>query len=121
MQPDINQMMRSVQKAQQELLKAQDELAKATVEGSAGGGAVKVVCAGNFQFQAIKIQAEAVDVNDMGMLEDLILTAIQRRHKESSRNGREENGQFNERRQPSTRSRVLIRSSQCTLPRHWRG
>ncbi|CAN5527116.1 YbaB/EbfC family nucleoid-associated protein [bacterium] len=76
MQPDINQMMRSVQKAQQELLKAQDELAKATVEGSAGGGAVKVVCAGNFQFQAIKIQAEAVDVNDMGMLEDLILTAI---------------------------------------------
>ncbi len=76
MQPNMQDMMRSVQKAQQELLKAQDELAKATVEGTAGGGVVTVVCTGNFQFQAVKIKPEAVDTSDMGMLEDLILTAI---------------------------------------------
>ena len=76
MQPDISQMMRSVKKAQEELLKAQDELAKATVEGTAGGGAVRAVCAGNFQFKSIKIQPDAIDTTDVGMLEDLILTAI---------------------------------------------
>lgn len=76
MQPDLNQMMRSIGKAQQELLKAQEELKKAEVEGTAGGGAVKVVCTGAFAFKSIKISPDAIDTSDLGMLEDLIVTAL---------------------------------------------
>lgn len=76
MQPDLNQMMRSLGKAQEELFKAQEQLAKTEVEGSAGGGAVKVSCTGAFVFKSIKIQPDAVDTSDLGMLEDLILTAV---------------------------------------------
>lgn len=76
MQPNFDQMMRQFTKAQQELLKAQDALAKAEVEGQAGGGAVKVTCTGAFAFKAVKIQPDAVDPSDLGMLEDLLLTAI---------------------------------------------
>lgn len=76
MQPDFNDMMRSMMKAQQELQKVQDELARTEVEGQAGGGVVKVVCNGEFQFKSIKIKPEAVDMSDLTMLEDLVLTAV---------------------------------------------
>ena len=76
MQPDFEQMMRSVVKAQEELMKVQNELASAEVEGQAGGGAVRVVCNGEFQFKAVKIKPDAVDMSDLTMLEDLVLTAV---------------------------------------------
>lgn len=76
MQPDLEQMMRSMAMAQKNLEKVQNELAKAEVEGQAGGGAVKVVCNGEFQFKSVKIKAEAVDMSDLTMLEDLVLTAV---------------------------------------------
>jgi DNA-binding YbaB/EbfC family protein len=76
MQPDLNQMMRQAAKMQREMEKIQDELNKTPVEGSAGGGAVKVTCTGAIEFTKIKLSAEAVDPNDIETLEDLILTAI---------------------------------------------
>ncbi|MBS1992203.1 MAG: YbaB/EbfC family nucleoid-associated protein [Cyanobacteria bacterium SZAS LIN-2] len=76
MQPDMNQLMQAVAKAQQDMAKAQQELTTATVEGQAGGGAVRVTCTGDFQFKSIKIKPEAIDAGDPGMLEDLLLTAV---------------------------------------------
>ena len=57
MQPDLNEMMRNVQKMQQAMEALQSELATTKVEGSAGGGAVKVSCTGELEFQSVKIQA----------------------------------------------------------------
>jgi DNA-binding YbaB/EbfC family protein len=76
MQPDLNQMMRQAAKMQKEMEKMQEELNTTPVEGSAGGGAVKVTCTGAMDFTAIKLSPEAVDPSDIETLEDLILTAI---------------------------------------------
>jgi len=77
MQPDLNQMMRNIEKMQRTMEKLQGELAQMTVEGTSGGGAVKITCTGAFEFKAVKIKPEAVDPSDVETLEDLILTAIQ--------------------------------------------
>lgn len=75
MQPDLNQMMMQAQKMQKEMERLQGELAVTPVEGSAGGGAVKITCTGALDFTAVKIQPEAID-SDAETLEDLVLTAI---------------------------------------------
>jgi nucleoid-associated protein EbfC len=69
-------MMQQAQKLQAQLLKAQEELAILTVEGSSGGGAVKVVMNGQQQVQSVKISPEVVNTQEVEMLEDLVLTAI---------------------------------------------
>lgn len=76
MQPDLNKMMQEMAKAQQGILKVQQELANTTIEGSAGGGAVVIQCTGSMDFKSVKIKAEAVDPNDIGTLQDLVLMAI---------------------------------------------
>ena len=76
MQPDLNKMMQEMAKAQQGILKVQQELANTTIEGSAGGGAVVVQCTGSMEFKSVKIKPEAVDPNDIGTLQDLVLMAI---------------------------------------------
>lgn len=73
---NMNQMLKQVQKMQQNMLKAQEEIAKMTVEASAGGGAVKVVVTGDRRIQAISIAKDVVDPDDVEMLQDLILAAI---------------------------------------------
>ena len=72
---DMNEMMKQVQKMQAELAKAQEELAQAVVEGSAGGGAVKVEFTGQ-EASRVTIDPAAVDPEDPGLLEDLIRAAI---------------------------------------------
>ena len=72
---DMNKMMKQVQKMQADLAKAQEELALAVVEGSAGGGAVKVEFTGQ-EVSAVAISADAVDPDDLGMLEDLVRAAF---------------------------------------------
>jgi DNA-binding YbaB/EbfC family protein len=62
--------------AQELLAKAQAELAAATVEGTAGGGAVRVTMSGEQKILAIKLEPEVVDPDDVEMLEDLIMAAI---------------------------------------------
>lgn len=69
-------ILRQAQQMQAKLAKAQEELGKATVEASAGGGVVTVVVNGHQQLQSIKISPEAVDPDDVEMLEDLVLAAI---------------------------------------------
>jgi DNA-binding YbaB/EbfC family protein len=69
-------MMKQAQKLQAKMLKLQEELAEKTVETSAGGGMVKVVANGKQQIVAIRIEKEVVDPEDVDMLQDLILAAV---------------------------------------------
>jgi DNA-binding YbaB/EbfC family protein len=69
-------MLRQAQELQAKLAKAQEELGDLTVEGSAGGGAVTVVADGHQNIRSIKISPDAVDPEDVGLLEDLILAAV---------------------------------------------
>jgi DNA-binding YbaB/EbfC family protein len=62
--------------AQELLARAQEELKAATVEGSAGGGAVRVTMTGEQRIAGIAIQPEVVDPDDVEMLQDLIMAAI---------------------------------------------
>jgi DNA-binding YbaB/EbfC family protein len=73
MNPD---MMRRLQQMQANLAKAQKEIEEATVEASAGGGAVNVVVNGQPKLHSLKIAPEAVDPTDVEMLEDLIVAAV---------------------------------------------
>ena len=69
-------MMKKVQKMQADMKKMQDELKKKTVEVSVGGGVVKVVMNGEKQMQSLVIDKAAVDPEDVEMLQDLILSAV---------------------------------------------
>ncbi len=76
MQPDINQLFQQMQRMQKEVIKLQEDLKNSEVEASSGGGAVVVKCNGAMEFHKIKINMEAVDSDDIGILEDLILVAV---------------------------------------------
>jgi DNA-binding YbaB/EbfC family protein len=69
-------MLRQLQGLQENLLKAQEEVAAMTVEVSAGGGAVTVSVSGERRIQSITIQPEVVDPEDVEMLQDLIVAAV---------------------------------------------
>ena len=69
-------MMKQAQKMQQEFMKMQQELETSTFEYTAGGGAVKAIIVGTREFKEIVIDPEAVDPEDVEMLQDLILTAV---------------------------------------------
>ena len=69
-------MMRQAQKMQQELLKMQEELESSEFEFTAGGGAVKAIVMGSRQLKAIEIDPDAVDPDDVEMLQDLIVAAV---------------------------------------------
>ena len=69
-------MMKKVQKMQNEMKKMQDELKRKTVDVTAGGGAVKIVMNGEKQVQALTIDPAAVDPEDVEMLQDLIVAAV---------------------------------------------
>jgi DNA-binding YbaB/EbfC family protein len=73
---NMNQMMKQVKKMQEQMMKAQEELGSKTIEGSAGGGVVTVSINGHKKLLDIKIKPEAVDPEDIEMLQDLILTAV---------------------------------------------
>ena len=69
-------LLRQAQQLQQRLAQAQEALEKETVEGSAGGGVVTVTVTGKQKVQSIKIDPAAVDPEDVTMLEDLVLAAV---------------------------------------------
>ncbi len=73
---DPKKMMAQVAKMQEDLAKAQEDLAGQTVEGTAGGGMVTVTANGQGEIVAVKLSKEAVDPDDVEMLEDLILAAV---------------------------------------------
>ncbi|MBP1153451.1 MULTISPECIES: YbaB/EbfC family nucleoid-associated protein [unclassified Paenibacillus] len=73
---NMNQMMKQVKKMQEQMLKAQEDLANKTFEGTAGGGVVSVTVNGQKKVTSVVIKPEAVDPDDVEMLQDLVLTAI---------------------------------------------
>jgi DNA-binding YbaB/EbfC family protein len=72
----MGKMMKQAQQLQAKMLKLQEEMASKTVETTAGGGMVTVVANGRQQLQSIRIEKEVVDPDDVEMLEDLILAAV---------------------------------------------
>ena len=82
----MGNMMKQAQKLQSQMLKLQEELADKTVESSSGGGMVTVVANGRQQIVSIQIEEEVVDPDDVEMLQDLVLAAVnaqddERRHR----------------------------------------
>lgn len=72
---NMQKMMKQVQKMQRDMEKLQEESAQRTFEATAGGGAVTVVADGGQTLRSIKINPDAIDLDDMEMLEDMILAA----------------------------------------------
>src|SRR5207253_3575769 len=75
-QPDMNDLLKQAQQMQQQLMDAQEAAAEQVVEGQSGGGVVKVTVTGGMEFQSVTIDPDAVDPDDVAMLEDLVLAAI---------------------------------------------
>ncbi len=76
MAKNINKLLKQAQKMQAQLMKAQEEMGKKEIEGTAGGGMVKVVINGAGELVSIKLNPEVVDPNDVEMLEDTIVAAF---------------------------------------------
>src|SRR3954449_8454756 len=74
-QPNMNQMMKQVQQMQADMMKAQEQLKNEVVEASAGGGMVTVKVTGDLELREVRIDPEAVDPEDVEMLQDLVLAA----------------------------------------------
>ena len=75
-QPNMNQMLKQVQKMQADMMKAQEALASETVEASAGGGMVTVTISGDLAVKEIVIDPEAIDPEDAELLQDMVLAAV---------------------------------------------
>jgi nucleoid-associated protein EbfC len=73
--PNMQSMMRQVQKMQQEMLAAQEQLKHEEVEASAGGGMVTVKVSGDLVVKSVTIGAEAIDPDDPELLQDMVLAA----------------------------------------------
>jgi nucleoid-associated protein EbfC len=84
---DMNQIMRQAQAMQRKLMEAQEELAELEVEGSAGGGMITAVVTGGNELKSVTIAPDVVDADDVDMLQDLVVAAVNealRRAKEIS-------------------------------------
>jgi len=75
-QPNMQQLLKQAQKMQEDMLAAQESLKDETVEAAAGGGMVTVTASGDLQIKSITIDPEAVDPEDVEMLQDTILAAV---------------------------------------------
>ena len=73
---DMGAMMKQVQKMQADMLKAQEELKDVTVDASAGGGMIKVTMSGDLELRSVEIDPDAVDPEDVEMLQDMVMAAI---------------------------------------------
>ena len=69
-------MMKKVQKMQAEMLKMQEELKSLTVDTMVGGGALTIVANGKKEIESIKIKPEAIDPDDVEMLQDMIVSGV---------------------------------------------
>ena len=73
---NMQQMMKQARKMQEQLAAAQEKLKDVEVSASAGGGMVKVVVTGELQVKSIEISPEACDPEDVEMLQDMVLAAV---------------------------------------------
>ena len=74
--PNMQQMMQQVQKMQHDMELAQEELKNEVVEASAGGGMVSVKVSGDLQVREVRIDPAAVDPEDVEILSDMVLAAV---------------------------------------------
>jgi nucleoid-associated protein EbfC len=74
--PNMGNLLKKAQQLQEQMAKLQEELNEKTVETSAGGGMVTVVATGKQEISSIKIDPEVVNQEDIEMLEDLVLAAV---------------------------------------------
>jgi hypothetical protein len=72
----MGNIMKQAQQMQQKMLKMQEEMGERTVEASVGGGMVTVVANGRSEVISVKIEPQAVDPDDIEMLEDLVLAGV---------------------------------------------
>jgi nucleoid-associated protein EbfC len=75
-QPNMQAMMRQVQKMQADMAKAQEDLKSEEVTATAGGGMVSVTVSGDLVVKAIEVKAEAIDPDDPELLQDMVLAAV---------------------------------------------
>jgi hypothetical protein len=90
---NMSGLLKQAQKMQEAIKKAQDNLENIKVEGQAGGGMVKVVANANQEILEIKIDPEVVDPEDVEMLEDLILAAVNQATEQAKEKAQEEMSQ----------------------------
>ena len=74
--PNLGALLQQAQKMQEEMLAAQDKLKDELVEASAGGGMVKVTMTGDLELKSLTIDPDAVDPEDVEMLQDMVMAAI---------------------------------------------
>jgi len=74
-QPNMQQMLRQVQKMQADMMAAQEKLKDEVVEAKAGGGMVTVKITGDLEVKSITIEPDAVDPDDVELLQDMVLAA----------------------------------------------
>jgi nucleoid-associated protein EbfC len=75
-QPNMQQLLKQAQKLQQDMMAAQDSLKDEVVSASAGGGMVTVEVTGDLHVKSIKIDPQAVDPDDVELLQDMVLAAV---------------------------------------------
>src|SRR5919112_2665155 len=75
-QPNMNAMMKQVQKMQADMAKAQEDLKNEVVEASSGGGMVTVKVSGDLEVREVRIDPQAVDPDDVELLQDMVLAAM---------------------------------------------
>ena len=75
-QPNMNAMLKQVQKMQADMAKAQEDLKNEVVEASSGGGMVTVKVSGDLEVREVRIDPEAVDPDDVELLQDMVLAAV---------------------------------------------
>jgi hypothetical protein len=73
---NLGNMMKQLQEVQTRMAQLQEELANKTVEGSAGGGMVTVIANGRQEIKSIRIDPSVINLNDIEMLQDLIVAAV---------------------------------------------
>ena len=73
---NIGQIAKMAQQMQAQMAQAQAELAETTLEATAGGGAVRIVITGSQEVRSVEIDPSAVDADEVEMLQDLVMTAI---------------------------------------------
>ena len=88
--PNMQGMMKQVQKMQEKMAQVQEELESKTVVGEAGGGMVKATANGKQRIIQLKIEKEVVDPNDIEMLEDLVVAATNKAIDEAGKMAQDE-------------------------------
>ncbi|MES3628631.1 MAG: YbaB/EbfC family nucleoid-associated protein [Longimonas sp.] len=88
--PNMGDMFKKMMDMQQKMSQAQEELGKKTVTAEAGGGMVKVTANGNQKITAIEIEPDAVDPDDIELLEDLVIAGVNKALEEASEMAQQE-------------------------------